>query len=345
MSGIAATEPDAVVVIDTSALTRPRAGAAGRTAVILKQSGLAMAGLLGSIVWFFAVVLVAASLSQNQGAGEAVVVIIGLVIGAVPMIAFVFYFIRFRSRHFTGVGAMIAPTDFGEEELRHEVPHLGVPLRTVIDGVAGFSRSLGPPPPPFKETNPATLRRARNIKLGLVGGTIGTVILYALTESVVAVLPLLAALGGYPLVLRQARQAVQPSLDQVRARDRRKPVLLLRSFQDDAIEMNHRFRTRIGEVEQSRRFEQQVAGMLESFGPLIAVGKPGEELPQIGAARAYLSEAEWQPAVIRWIDEAVFIAMIAGSTEWIRWELGRILEMGRVQHLLILVPPAPGNGN
>ena len=346
MSGIGATEPDAVVVIDTSALTRPRVGAAGRTAVILKQSGLAMAGLLGSIVWFFAVLWVAASLSQNmRGAGEAVVVIIGLVIGAVPIIAFGLYFVRFRNRHFSGVGAMIATADFGEEELRREVPHLGVPLRTVIDGVGGFARGLGSPPPPFRETDPAKIRRARNIKLGLVAAVVGAVILYAATQSMVAALPLLVAFAGYPLTLMRARQAVQPSLAEVRARDPRKPVLLLRSFQDDTIQMIHRFRTRIGDVEQTRRFEQQVAGMLEAFGPLIAVGKPGEELPQIGAARAYLSEAEWQPAVIRWIDEAVFIAMIAGATEWIRWELGRILEMGRVQHLLILVPPTPGKLN
>lgn len=346
MPGIGATEPDAVVVIDTSALTRPRVGAAGRTAVILKQSGLAMAGLLGSIVWFFAVLAVAVPLSENmRGAGEAVVVIIGLAIGAAPLVAFGLYFIRFRNRHFSGVGAMIATADFGEEELRREVPHLGVPLRTIIDGVGRLARSLGTPPPPFRETDPAKIRQARNLKLGLVAAVVGAVILYAATQSMVAALPLLAAFAGYPLTLMRARQVVQPSLAEVRARDGRKPVLLLRSFQDDTIQMIHRFRTRIGDAEQTRRFEQQVAGMLEAFGPLIAVGKPGEELPQIGAARAYLSEAEWQPAVIRWIDEAVFITMIAGATEWIRWELGRILEMGRVQHLLILVPPPPGKLN
>ena len=110
--------------------------------------------------------------------------------------------------------------------------------------------------------------------------------------------------------------------------------------------MIHRFRTRIGDVEQTRRFEQQVAGMLEAFGPLIAVGKPGEVACRRSAPPAPTSPtAEWQPAVLRWIDEAVFIAMVAGATEWIRWELGRILEMGRVRHLLILVPPTPGKLN
>jgi len=158
-------------------------------------------------------------------------------------------------------------------------------------------------------------------------------------------LPVGVAVVGYPWILMQARQAVQPSLDQLRAHDKRKPVLLLRSFQDDVIQVFHRIPTRIGDMLQIRRFEQEIAGMLAAFGPVIAVGKPGEELPQIGAARAYLSEGEWQPAVMRWMDEAVFIAMVAGATEWIRWELSRILEMGRVRHLIILVPPMPGKRN
>ena len=72
---------------------------------------------------------------------------------------------------------MIATADFGEDELRREVPHLGVPLRTVIDGVGGFARGLGSPPPPFRETDPAKIRRARNIKLGLVAAVVGAVIL------------------------------------------------------------------------------------------------------------------------------------------------------------------------
>ena len=121
--------------------------------------------------------------------------------------------------------------------------------------------------------------------------------------------------------------------------DKRKPVLLLRSFQDDMLKANQYFPTPIGTISLHRRFEQGIAGSLGAFGPLIAVGKPGEELPQIGAARAYLSDAEWQPAVLGWVEEALFIAMIAGATEWIRWELHRIVERGRIRHLFILLPP------
>ncbi len=55
--------------------------------------------------------------------------------------------------------------------------------------------------------------------------------------------------------------------------------------------------------------------------------------------RTYLSDREWQEAVLGWIDESLLIVRIAGSTQWIQWELHRILEKERSRHLLILIPP------
>jgi hypothetical protein len=342
MPGSGATG-DGIFEIDTAALTRPRAGAIGRTSVILKQSALALAGLIGSILWFFGVMMVAIRLSEG-GSGEAVVAIVGLVIGAVPMLLFILFFIRFRHRHFSGVGGMVSAADLGEAELGRIVPHLGVTLRTVVDDVAALSRRLGPVPGRVTDADPGKRWKARSLQIGLVATAVLAVVLYVASGSMLAVLPLLAAIAGFPVVLRQSRQAVQPTLEAARANDPRKPVLLLRSFADDGIEMNHRFATRLGDVEQTRRFEQQLAGMLEAFGPLIAIGQPGEALPQIGAARGYRSDAEWQAEVVRWIGEAVFVALIAGQTEWVRWELGRVLDMDRSNQLLVLLPPGMETG-
>jgi hypothetical protein len=114
---------------------------------------------------------------------------------------------------------------------------------------------------------------------------------------------------------------------------------LLRSFRDDEIKAKQRFPTPIGDISLERGFEQGIAGSLGAFGPLIGVGKPDEELPQIGASRAYLTDEEWQPGVLRWLDQSLLIVMIAGATEWITWELHRIVEMGRSERLFILMPP------
>ena len=43
--------------------------------------------------------------------------------------------------------------------------------------------------------------------------------------------------------------------------------------------------------------EQELADILEHVGPVVAVGKPGEPLPELGAARLYVSHDEWQGKV------------------------------------------------
>ena len=62
-------------------------------------------------------------------------------------------------------------------------------------------------------------------------------------------------------------------------------------------------------------------------------------MPQLGAARTKLDDGVWQEKVAEWISEADILAMIAGTTEWIRWELDETIKQGGVERLLILVPP------
>jgi hypothetical protein len=165
-------------------------------------------------------------------------------------------------------------------------------------------------------------------------------VLGTVTGSLNGYFPLAVAVVTYPVVLLKSRKLLQPSAAALLAQDKRKKILLLRSFKDDEIQSRQRIRSPVGDLASRRRFEQGIAGPLGAFGPVIAIGKPGEELPQIGAARTYLSDAEWQPAVLRWMDEALLLVMIAGDTEWIRWELDQILEKGRGRHLFIILPPA-----
>ena len=62
-------------------------------------------------------------------------------------------------------------------------------------------------------------------------------------------------------------------------------------------------------------------------------------LPQLGAARAYFGDDEWQAAVADWIARARLIVVIAGTTPWVQWELREIARAGQVGRLLVLVPP------
>ncbi|MGH6804437.1 MAG: hypothetical protein ACREC3_13890 [Methyloceanibacter sp.] len=136
-----------------------------------------------------------------------------------------------------------------------------------------------------------------------------------------------ALFGGLLIwLLRRAARHAQPSAASALASDPRPPVLLLRSFVDDSLLVDQRIKVLIDQ-QATVRFEEAMSAYFSAYGP------------QVGAARAYLTKEQWQSAVKSWIGKASFIVMVAGATEWIRWELKQILDQSRTNELLLLLPP------
>ena len=268
--------------------------------------------------------------------GEAVLIIIGLPIAPGPFLYAFYWVLSRRVRWDAGAEPLLARGDFSAAELACSIPHVNASLAQLIDRVNGLAASLGKPAV-VRETSGTARLKAQAVKAAAWSGLV-IAILLSINGSW---FPAVAAAAVFPVLLLRSNKMLQPSLETLLAQDRRQPLLLLRSFGDDEIQAWRRFSTPVGDISLGRRFEQGIAGSLRAFGPLIAIGKPGEEVPQIGAVRAYLSDAEWQPAVLRWLDQALLIVMIAGATEWVTWELHRIVEKGRNQRLLILLPPGP----
>lgn len=100
------------------------------------------------------------------------------------------------------------------------------------------------------------------------------------------------------------------SLEGLRKRDPRAPILFLRSFEDE------------GKVEANLR------EVLRPYGPFIAVGKPGELRPE-GAARTYFEGEAWRPAILKLMDEARLIVAVPGLTGGLDWEMKRLAERNR----------------
>jgi len=309
-------------------------------AMIMRGAGLGFVAMIVACIWWGLILWAAATLvGSSDGVGAAIVIVIALALAFAPFLLIVLWIVTRTDRFAAGIGTLIEAGRFSEAALAREVPGTGVTLRELITRVRAFAASLGEPVA-YRESDPAKLRQARNDRFGLIGAAIVGIALFALLGSGWALLPIIVAVAGYPVTLLRARQRLQPTVDQLLAQDRRRPVLLLRSFKDDLLVVRQRIATSMGDLApRPRRFEQGLAGSLAAFGPLIAVGKPGEDFPQIGAARNYLAEDAWQPAVLRWMGEALVIAMIAGDTEWIRWELGRILDQDRTRHLIVFLPP------
>lgn len=119
-------------------------------------------------------------------------------------------------------------------------------------------------------------------------------------------------------------------------------TLFLRSFNDDAM----RFRAmdpHVGMMGALRgstaRFEELVAAFTARNSNLIAIGKPGESLPRLGATRTYVSNDEWQDAVEQTARRVDSIVLIAGTTDGLRWELSHLRAWGLAHKMTILLPP------
>jgi hypothetical protein len=82
--------------------------------------------------------------------------------------------------------------------------------------------------------------------------------------------------------------------------------------------------------------EEQLAEVLQPFGGLIAIGRPGESLPTPGAARIYTSDEEWKDIVKRQIQAAQLVVIRAAAGENVLWELAQALKILNPQKLLIL---------
>ncbi len=144
---------------------------------------------------------------------------------------------------------------------------------------------------------------------------------------------------------RRSRQHEARSAAQAMADDPRPPVLYLRSFQDDG----RMLITDEGGAVAQKLFgaltptsaEEELAGTLERAGPVVAIGKPGEPLPELGAARLYVGHDVWQAEVNALMRHAALVVVRVGSSPGVLWEINQALEhLPRERLVLVLLGSA-----
>jgi hypothetical protein len=162
---------------------------------------------------------------------------------------------------------------------------------------------------------------------------------------------LLMALGGMVLfvgggvLLRRGLKHSAQAGDEILHQDDRLPIVYFRSFADEADDyhlwtfLRGAFGVRISQdVPAWASQEQWLLGKyLSKIGPYVAIGRPGEPFPELGAARIYIGE-EWEQKVTDLLRCAKLIILRAGSTEGFRWELSQILENVRPAKVLLILP-------
>jgi hypothetical protein len=120
------------------------------------------------------------------------------------------------------------------------------------------------------------------------------------------------------------------------------PVIYLRSFRHDGRKIQeglwHDY-SRSMFAMLTPTPEEHLARVLRRAGPLVAIGKPGEELPGLGAARMYVGHDDWQAVVHDLLNRPHAVALLqAGETQGLRWELSRIGRDLKPEQVLLFLP-------
>jgi hypothetical protein len=125
------------------------------------------------------------------------------------------------------------------------------------------------------------------------------------------------------------RKFLAKTVEEVLAGDKA-PVLYLRSFLDDKVAADRAVTILTEEEEVNKAFEH--------IGPMIAIGKPGEVLPEAGAARAYFTDDQWQAAVYHYMDISRLVVLRAGLSKGLLWEIQNSIQRLDPSKLILLIP-------
>ncbi|MFI5460934.1 MAG: hypothetical protein ACHRXM_36460 [Isosphaerales bacterium] len=120
----------------------------------------------------------------------------------------------------------------------------------------------------------------------------------------------------------------------VLARDPRPLILYLRSFIDDGQDIL----IMPTEYTNAVTYEQNLVHALRPLGPVVAIGKPGEWLPTLGAARMYVDDDHWQQTVTDLMTQAGVVLFRGGQSEGLKWELKEAVRCVPPQRLVIFWP-------
>lgn len=141
---------------------------------------------------------------------------------------------------------------------------------------------------------------------------------------------------------RRAKRHLSASASELRARDTRPPILLLRSFGDDMIGIVQEYRLSIFR-RPSHTFEEILTEHLWDHGPVVAIGRPGEAIPPLGAARDYVDNEDWQARIEELSSSSSMLLVILGRTEGVLWEIRRIVASGLLTRTVVVFPPVQGD--
>lgn len=125
--------------------------------------------------------------------------------------------------------------------------------------------------------------------------------------------------------------------------DQEGSVLFLRSFRADRDGYLHRAIMPMlsgiaGAISNDQStLEEDLVAAVSPIGPVVAIERPGERMPCLGAQRVSIIADDWRDEVDRRAMAARLVLIRYGETEGVHWEIERMLEIVDRRRLLIFV--------
>jgi hypothetical protein len=139
------------------------------------------------------------------------------------------------------------------------------------------------------------------------------------------------------LLIARGRQLRALPAQVLLAHDRREPILFLRSFDDDDLIDPTPRMVPLGDY-FPRRYEESLAAALQAVGPMITIGRPGDQFELLGAGRLFVPDHAWKAAVAYLQARAAIVVLMVGRSEGIWWEITSSLTDIPRERLLFFFP-------
>ena len=156
------------------------------------------------------------------------------------------------------------------------------------------------------------------------------------------------ALGGLAIVAGHALFAggkwlASRVIWRVGGNDGPAPVLFLRSFENDQFHFGSRpgrlLRQWLELWSFRRNLDEALVDEVARYGPVVALGRPGETRTPFGAARHYSTHDDWQRVITDTARHAHTIVIAAGDTPGVLWEYALLAREGMLHKTVLLFRP------
>lgn len=124
------------------------------------------------------------------------------------------------------------------------------------------------------------------------------------------------------------------------------PILFLRGFDDDQCNFHRPAWNLLAQWLDlwsfRRNLDEAMVDELAQFGPVVALGHPGDKRTPFGAMRHYSADADWQRTLSDAARSAQAIIVVASDSPGVQWEYDLLKNEGMLGKVLLLFRPDEG---